>query len=177
MEKYISESYAKIYKVDRVAYLNKSGAEAYLKLHYKCTKCNADKEKGYSYCDSCKSEMSKENYLSRKNIPWKGEPLYDMKSDTYFFDEEELYDFIDQYKDEEGECPDLRLVPCREVPTPYLDYDQFDELMDEDGEFHCDIEKHIDAFNESVKGMKSGLYTGKSGVRVTVDPITLIWTD
>ena len=104
----------------------------------------------YSYCQKChnKRRQDKFNALSAKE--WDGkEPLCIFDTDTYFFDEDDLYDYCE---DNDVRPEEIQLVICQPVEFQELNpYEFFSDELAEDQELPNPIIEAANNFNEAVR--------------------------
>ena len=121
--------------------------------HRECS-CGNIYEKAWIKCPKCIEKDKKEKYDSYEEIDWDGEtPLYSHKCDEYFFDEESLFEYVDEYQDE---CDylsfkDMQLVICKPNYLREIDSEYFCDDLPEDGELDNEMLEAIDKLNEIIK--------------------------
>jgi len=85
--------------------------------------CAGKAEKGYSFCKDCREKLSKERYLKLPLQPWDGvTPLVEQDDDRFFYDAEDLNDYLE---DCGLEIEDLRLVVCKPCKKPFFEMAEF----------------------------------------------------
>lgn len=87
-------------------------------------------------CPVCHEERRAANFAAMPKRIWGGEPITEYDGDRYFFDEEELRDYL---IDHEIDLADLRLVFCTPNYPRQIDPDNyFCDDLPEDGEVNDD---------------------------------------
>lgn len=82
------------------------------------------------YCDSCQTRIATERYFNRAKVDWDGRtPLVADDEDRYFFDLDELLDYMETDTPTQEQIEDLRLLIC--MPTIPLRFDLRDYLEDD----------------------------------------------
>lgn len=110
--------------------------------------CGATMDKGYTKCEACRQTAEIERYNAKPKAEWDGEsPLYSDAADRYFFDNDELADFITEH---EGNISGLRFVICEPNRARPLDYDHWGDDLPEDGDMPAALVAAIDALNAVV---------------------------
>lgn len=119
--------------------------------HVKCKKCGAPVEKMWLSCESCRRKADIEQYDALEKKTWDGiTPLYSDSHDKYFFDFDELVDFLRDlvYEDKSITVDDLRLKFCKPNKPREVGYDHFCDDMPEDrDDLPKEIFEAIEAFN------------------------------
>ena len=119
--------------------------------HVPCSECGKLTEKLYTHCVECREKEKAERYVARKRNEWGGEvPIYSERFDRYFFDEDDLVEFME----DEG-CSFDALLPVLCEPNKMrpveVDY-WYDDLPEEaDGELPKEANVALDTFNEAIK--------------------------
>jgi len=127
-----------------------------LATHDDCKSCGVEFEKQYSssrYCSECEFKVSREKYLALPYIEWDGiVPVCIPNSDQYFFDSDEIEDYINEQKDCDPDSPDyINLLICEPVPLRTLDYEYWSDEMHEDWEPSKELEEAVKALNIVIK--------------------------
>ncbi len=119
--------------------------------HVKCKQCGAPTEKMWTACEACRHKNDIDRYDALKKEKWDGAtPLYSDAHDKYFFDFDELVDFLrDLLVDDKSiTVDDLRLKLCKPNMPREIDVDHFSDDMPEDrDDLPKAIEEAIEAFN------------------------------
>jgi hypothetical protein len=119
--------------------------------HVACKQCGAPTEKMWLSCESCRSKNDVDRYNALKKEKWDGAtPLYSDSHDKYFFDFDELVDFIRDLlaEDESITVDDLRLKLCKPNKPRLIDSSYFsDDMPDDLDDLPKAIEGAIEAFN------------------------------
>ena len=115
--------------------------------HKVCEKCGTI-NKINSYCSPCHEMKRIEKYNSLEKRQWDGKlPLYSDSHDEYFFDDDSLYDYIEE---RELSIEDLQLRLCKPQPMNTVDEDYFSEEMHEDFEVPKEVVEAIDSLNNLI---------------------------
>jgi hypothetical protein len=117
------------------------GKDEHMARYSGCThtlcKCGAVIKRGYIRCDACSSKEWAGVYTTYPFKEWDHRtPLYDNNSDKYFFNADD----IEEYLDEEGLTGDsLQLVYCYPNHLCEIDYSFWEDVLPED----CDLPKEL----------------------------------
>lgn len=116
--------------------------------HKRC-KCGAIIERHRGKCDACYEEFAKEKYYKLEIADWDGTIVYEETYDKYFYDIDDLADFIETEKEDgnEVDIQDLRIVLCEPNYLAQIDYSYWDECLPEDGVLPEELIKKVDEFN------------------------------
>lgn len=88
------------------------------------------------WCEVCRAESRAAKFEAMPKRAWAGEAITEYDGDRYFFDEEELRDYL---IDHEIDLSDLRLVFCTpNYPSEIDPSDHFCDDLPEDGEINDD---------------------------------------
>lgn len=72
--------------------------------HRDCGTCPTEVEKNRIYCGACLYERNREKFQAMPFKEWDGkEPIVIFRSDDYFFNKDDLRDFVDYHKDDISE--------------------------------------------------------------------------
>jgi hypothetical protein len=106
-----------------------------------------------SYCRTCDDESRAAKFAAMPRRIWAGEPITDHDGDQYFFNEEQLRDYILEY---DIDVVDLKLVFCTpNMPREIDPTDYFSDDLPEDGEINdSQLLAAFDLLNEMIS--KSG---------------------
>ncbi|MDD0974935.1 hypothetical protein [Pseudomonas fontis] len=101
-------------------------------------------------CETCHSESRATKFEAMPKRVWAGEPITDYDGDRYFFDEEDLCDYLVDYEIDLG---DLKLVFCTPNYPGQIDpNDHFCDDLPEDGELHDEqILAAFELLNEMIR--------------------------
>jgi hypothetical protein len=114
--------------------------------HRDCEDCGKPAEKWCLVCKRCKAARDTKRYQEREQKEWDGEtPLYSESHDRFFFNEDDLYDFI-----RDVEPLNQRLVICDPVNLSQIDHDHWCDELCEDGELPSDVEDALDELNKVI---------------------------
>jgi len=117
--------------------------------HIACRNCGKPTPKNYTICEDCREKKDIERYEKKDRKQWDGEtPLYSEFIDKYFFDGDDLLDYL--YVTEKS-SESLRLVICCPIYLSQITEDGFYDDLPEDGELPEDVVKAIDALNDVIR--------------------------
>ena len=126
--------------------------------HTYCTECGAVIMKsGYTICDDCRQKKDIARYDAMPRVEWDGEtPLYSESCDEYFFDSDNLRDYI-----EEHECTaeSLRLIVCEADKYKELSDEYFYDCFSEDEELPIELLDAIEELNKVVRSLEPAAYS------------------
>lgn len=88
--------------------------------------CGKTYPKGYNNCDDCLAIKELEKYNKLKFKEYDGSVVYSTSHDTYFYDSDELEDYI--YDNDIEDPSTLMLVFCDDL---YIEKVNFDDIFDE----------------------------------------------
>lgn len=116
--------------------------------------CEANPEHGpvenRSYCEACHAEKNETKWQAMPKAPLSEEllPLCVFDSDRYFFDLDDLRDWLEEHElNPEG----VRLVQCEPVHAQPIDpYDHFIDDLPEDGEVPDALREAFEALNTAI---------------------------
>jgi hypothetical protein len=116
--------------------------------HRKCD-CGAVIEQR-SYCKVCSRLKMTARHKEAEKISWDREtPLYSQIHDKYFFDEDELLDFMDECGIKNPD--DLELFICNPNYLSQIDSDYWADDLPEDGDLPSDVEALLDTLNAAIR--------------------------
>lgn len=117
--------------------------------HIKCKDCGAKiPVRGYLICDDCRNKRDIEKYNNMPSKQWDGNtPLYSDSSDEYFFDEESLLNYIEDY---ESKRESMRLIICEPIYLSNINEDYFYDDLSGDGELPDAVVKAVDTLNKII---------------------------
>lgn len=97
--------------------------------------------KSYTKCESCRNKAQVEKYNAMPFQEWDGKaPVFCLGHDKYFFDVDDLTDFIAEYEDDNnGERPSLMLVLCDPQELNFVDEDYWCDIMPENADGLDDV--------------------------------------
>lgn len=93
---------------------------------HKLCECGNVMTKHYTKCEVCRSRLADERYNALEHKDWSGEPLVLYQTDTYFFDEGEVYDYLTDNPDTEAQ-----FMICDPIIAPYIEEYGIDQLPDD----------------------------------------------
>jgi len=134
--------------------------------HIDCAECGKPTPvSGPTICGECKDKKELEKYRSMPRMRWDGKtPLYSATNDKYFFDEDDLLDYIEE---EGGTVDDLKLIICEPNKFPEIEGDYFYDELPEDGVLPTEIEIAIDAMNKVIRAQPPASWSpGKYAVNL-----------
>ncbi|MCE0850717.1 hypothetical protein LU689_12425 [Pseudomonas asiatica] len=101
-------------------------------------------------CPACHEERRAENYAAMPKRVWAGEPITEYDGDRYFFDQDDLRDYLIEY---EIDLAELKLVFCTpNYPSQIDPNDHFCDDLPEDGEISDDqLLAAFDLLNEMIR--------------------------
>jgi len=121
--------------------------------HIICPGCGKPTQKNYTICSDCREKKAIERYEAKDRLKWDRQtPLYSEAADEYFFDEDQLMDYLaDQTfppgQEHVADERSLRLVICEPVYLREIEDDLFDGELPEDGYLPLDIQTALDNLN------------------------------
>lgn len=120
--------------------------------HIICPECGKPTPKNYTICRDCREKKAIERYEAKERKKWDQQtPLYSEATDEYFFDGDQLLDYLaDQaFPPQERVVNErtLRLVICKPIYLRKIEDDFFADELPEDGRLPLDVEKAIDNLN------------------------------
>ncbi len=151
-----------VYKVEGSPiryFLSEESVRKHLATHKQCENCG-DIIEVRSYCNKCHEKRSHERYLTKPFKEWDGiTPLCIHDSDTYFFDEESVQEYVEECKEEGTDVSKLRLVICSENNIPEVNEEYFCDMLPENYEnglldWNKEFVEKLKEFNEYIKLQK-----------------------
>lgn len=126
--------------------------------------------RSYTICEDCRAKKWRETYNSYKFEVWDfKEVVYDHISDKYFFDVDQLEEYLEE---EEINPQDLQLVICEPNNLYALNYDYWNDCLTDDQDLPKELEELIKKVNEFCKG--HGPISWSPGkIRTEYRPITV----
>lgn len=101
-----------------------------------------------NYCEKCHDERIEAKWAAMPRREYDGSPVVVFDSDTYFFDEDSLIDWL---RDNDIKPADARLVFCKpNYPRQIDPYDHFTDDLPEDGEVSATLAEAFDALNKVI---------------------------
>lgn len=123
--------------------------------------CGGRTEKGYTKCKTCRDKIDMECYYGKPEKPWDGiTPLTCHKDDRWFWNLNDLLDYLETDAPTPKEIEELRLVIC--VPNNPGHFDLCDWLCDflpEDDDPPGDWKAVEKAVNDYIDSMKPFSWT------------------
>lgn len=117
--------------------------------HIVCPDCGKACPSGYTRCSDCREKKAIVKYQGMERREWdKVTPLYADTIDAYFFNEDELFCFIE----EQGcDIKEMRLIICEPVALRQIDTDYWCDEMPEDGELPDAVLDALDNLNAVIR--------------------------
>lgn len=110
--------------------------------------------RGYTTCDKCREKNAEDKYFSLDVVEWNGSfPVYSHTFDEYFFDGDQLDDYLQDVYSEQGTVDNPRMVLCRPVLWRSLDTEYFTDDMYEDCEAPDELAKAVDELNKVIENL------------------------
>lgn len=120
--------------------------------HIVCPDCGKACPKSYIRCSDCIEKKAIERYKALECKEWDGKtPLYSDRDDKYFFNEQELTDYLEDSFDVESDMKSLRLVICEPVYLREIDTDHFCDELADDGELPEAVTDALDNLNAVIR--------------------------
>lgn len=118
--------------------------------HIPCDGCGKPTRKGFLKCEDCREVKEIERYEAMEKVVWDGKtPLYSEAHDQWFFDEESVLEYLEEY---EATMDQLRLVTSKPQYLNQLDVDYFvDVLPEDDYSLPDDVEGAMEALNKVIR--------------------------
>lgn len=115
-----------------------------------CEACKTNRtHKHFLLCNSCREAKGNEKWqelVKTKQVEWDGKfPLAQYDSGTFYWDQSDLDDAIDDVLADGGTTDDLRLVTCEPASArSFSMIDHLEEVLPEDGDLNCaTIDKQV----------------------------------
>ena len=121
---------------------------------HKICDCGKPMSKFYTKCESCRFVSQVEKYDKLPFKEWDGvTPLCIYQSDEYFFNENDIWDYIDNHSEDDDEIKpeDLMLVICEPNYYAPIVSDVWEDIIPEDGDIPKIIQEKLAEFNEFLK--------------------------
>ncbi|MGN6417777.1 MAG: hypothetical protein ACTHMC_09815 [Pseudobacter sp.] len=119
--------------------------------------CGNPTEKGWLKCESCRHKASAERYQKLEFQEWDGiTPLCIYGDDQYFFNEDELEDFL---YEREMNGTDICLVLCVPVRYGEVRYECFADDTHEDWEPTPELTQKLNEFNQYLRSLPCHSWT------------------
>jgi hypothetical protein len=107
--------------------------------------CGELTPKRWTHCKKCREANELKRYLNRTLVRWTDGPVYSETVDEYFFDDDELADYL-----EDHECDDLRLRACRRSKWTPVDVEALIDAY-EDFPLPEPVQRALDALNKAME--------------------------
>ena len=126
--------------------------------HKMCKECNKPYKKYYISCPCCRTKKAIDNYYKLELVEWDNEtPLCLYDDDKYFYDIDEVYDYIDSLEDEEITISSLRLVVCKPEYMSEVCESYWEEFLPEDYDVQNlskEVYKKLQELNKTINKVK-----------------------
>lgn len=135
-------------------YYNKGEAIYASITHDNCPKCNTLKDKFYIHCDKCSYIIQLKSYKEKPLLTNWNYPIYSDYLDKYFFNEDELFEYLEEYKydnEDELDLKECMFYSCLSNTLPELDYYDLDE--DLYNNIPNNIHNLLDELNKAAKNV------------------------
>ena len=120
--------------------------------HIMCPDCNRVMTKNYTLCSKSHEEKAVERYKTRETKPWDGTtPLYSEAYNRYFFDRDEVLEYLDEIDQKAESFGVLRLLKCTPIGLRQIDDDYFCDDLPEEGELPSDVADALAALNDVIR--------------------------
>jgi len=114
--------------------------------HMPCEKCGAIKERNF-WCNPCREKRKAEEFTKLPVEKWDGTtPVCVFDSDTYFFDEGELLDFLADIPEDQ----EVHLCKCEPIHLRIIDSDYWCDDLPDEGELPPEVEEAMEALNKAI---------------------------
>jgi hypothetical protein len=123
----------------------------------------------YVHCDECQRKQEAAKWVAKPEVEWDGEfPIATWDSDRYFFDADDLYDYLDEQQDP-NDLDGLRLTTCRETRVrEFIMAEHMEDCLAEDQELDDAEINHV--VNAWIKEHKPKTYK-MTGQRLSIASI------
>jgi hypothetical protein len=105
--------------------------------------CGQEKDRGYTICETCRNKANYDKFISLPFKDYDGSPVYSNAYDKFFFESDEIEEFL-----EENELESIDLLFCDSVPYSPIGYDYWDGDLPEDFEIPKELETRVTDFNK-----------------------------
>lgn len=120
--------------------------------HLICPECGKVMSKNYTLCSECRNEKSVGRYKARESKLWDGiTPLYSDACDRYFFDWDEVLEYLNEIDQQEESFGVLRLLICSPIRLRQVDDDYFCDELPEGGSLPSDVVEALADLNEVIR--------------------------
>jgi hypothetical protein len=125
--------------------------------HQKC-ECGGIMKKTWTKCEKCRAQSQRERYYAMPQKEWNGEYLYSDAYDKYFFNEDDVMEFL---AEEEISFEDLRAVACSPnyLSTFEFDGSEFPDDQDEASLIDKELIKMLSDLNKKIEEHKPISYS------------------
>ena len=140
--------------------------------HNVCDACGAVTERPWTHCAPCRARSKAERHAKRETKPYNGEPIYSDAIDKFFFDEDELLDYLAD--DDAVPLNDLQLVFCKPQFAREIDTDIWCDELPDDHEVPGWLTEAVETLNQTIREREEPLswVAGQIAVDVTTIPIS-----
>lgn len=130
-----------------IIYTPREETARYNNCTHKVCECGKPMHKYYTKCENCRIISARERFL---NLPFKEwdfeEPVVVIDGDDYFFNLDDLHDYM-----EENEMEEIELLICESINYSCIDSEAVAGDAHEDWEPSAELEKKIKEFNDYIK--------------------------
>jgi hypothetical protein len=123
---------------------------------HKLCDCGNIMKKGWTKCESCRNKLARERYLKYPYEEWQGEPVFEAFGSEYFFNEEDLIDYMTQ--DEDDIIEEIELLKCDPI---YYSPIETETIAPDSDDFEPDeeLKNKMNEFNEYLKTLPPHSWT------------------
>jgi hypothetical protein len=119
--------------------------------HRACENCGEPTEKMYTVCARCRTLNAEKRYMNRELVDWDEKtPLYSEVYDQYFFDKDDLWEFL--FDIQRPITEEVRLVLCEPVKLKCVDEDYWSDDLPEEGELPDSILEALEGLRIAIDG-------------------------
>lgn len=114
---------------------------------HKTCECGNMMSKHYLKCDSCRTKSDRENYLKLPFKEYNGEPVVIRDTDTYFFSEDEIVDYL-----EDNDLKEVDLLFCDAQEWTPISSDVWQDIMPDEEDFLPEpLQAALDNLNQVIE--------------------------
>ena len=119
--------------------------------HLICKDCGQEYARG-SWCVPCRRRKEQEKFLAYPEVPYADAeyPLCLFADDRFFWDEDDLLDYMADLNDTEGDAADLEVVTTKPGRLHLIDTDHWCDDLPEDG-LPDTITQKMEELNEAIR--------------------------
>lgn len=133
--------------------------------HVVCPNCGKPTQKTYTICSDCREKRAIERYKAKERKEWDGNtPLYSETADEYFFDQDDLNDYLDT---RDCTAQSLQLVICEPEYFREIESDYFYDDLPEDNDIPSEIADALEDLNRVIREQGPSLWhPGKYAAKI-----------